>query len=148
MERVLDQLAKGSMHGDVHISAMLRHTSLWQLRADLLHQVIRVVYREIDNDGGRGRKQQTGGFGGRQGLALQRRGYCRGWQQRSGFFVQTKYNILGSAQQRSGDIVPLVFLVVQDLFDNAGFALAGDQHTTSSAVGGQCVKTDRQRSSR
>jgi hypothetical protein len=47
MERVLDQLAKGSMHGDVHISAMLRHTSLWQLRADLLHQVIRVVYREI-----------------------------------------------------------------------------------------------------
>ena len=47
MERILDQLAKGSMHGDVHISAMLRQTKLWQLRADLLHQVIRVVYREI-----------------------------------------------------------------------------------------------------
>ena len=47
MERILTELTNPSNHGDVHISAMLQRPSLWRVRKDLLHEVIRIAYRAI-----------------------------------------------------------------------------------------------------
>tara|TARA_B100000795_G_C22726762_1_gene409711 strand:- start:144 stop:989 length:846 start_codon:yes stop_codon:yes gene_type:complete len=47
MEKVLSALTNPSHHGDVHISAMLQHPSLWHVRRHLLHEVIRIAYRAI-----------------------------------------------------------------------------------------------------
>ena len=41
MEKVLSALTNPSHHGDVHISAMLQHPSLWHVRRHLLHEVVR-----------------------------------------------------------------------------------------------------------